>query len=166
MQQLQRLTRRPLTVLPALFLAALLFAPPVLAQPASLTYGEDYTLSEEVHSVVTVKVAANRVEHYLAGLSTGWTRGRELAMEMGMLKDYKIYVSELENSGDFNVMLVQIYENAAQRSMLEDPDRMAAFRERMEAIQSEAESFEQSEGYSQIREINGDYLMREVEMED
>lgn len=145
-------------------LLTVLSAPQALAQPASLTYGEDYTFPDEVHHVVTVKVASNRVEHYLAGLSTGWTRGRELAKEMGMLKDYKIYVSELENSGDFNVMLVQIYENAAQRSMLEDPERMAAFRERMEAIQSKAESFEQSEGYTQIREINGDYLMREVEL--
>ena len=96
-------------------LLTILSAPQALAQPASLTYGEDYTFPDEVHHMVTVKVASNRVEHYLAGLSTGWTRGRELAKEMGMLKDYKIYVSELENSGDFNVMLVQIYENAAQR---------------------------------------------------
>lgn len=145
-------------------LLTILSAPQALAQPASLDYGEDYTLSNEVHNVVTVKVAANRVEHYLAGLSTGWTRGREIAKEMGMLKDYKIYVSELENSGDFNVMLVHIYENAAQRNMLDNPERMAAFRERMEAVQSRAQTFEQTEGYTQIREINGDYLMREVEL--
>lgn len=155
--------RNPLLVT---LLAALAFAPQVLAQPASLTYGEDYTVSNEVHSISTVKVEANRVDHYLAGLSRGWIPGNELSIEMGMLKDYKIYVSELENSGHFNVMLVRVFENAAQRSMLQDPDRMAAFRERMEAILSEAESFQITEGYTQIREINGEYLMREVVMED
>ena len=42
------------------------------AQVPSLTYGEDYTYSDQVHDVTTVQVAPNRVGHYLAGLERRW----------------------------------------------------------------------------------------------
>jgi hypothetical protein len=145
-------------------LLTILAAPQALAQPASLTYGEDFTFSDEVHNVMTVKVAPNRVNQYLAGLQRGWVPGAEVGMEMGLMKDYKIYVSELPNGGGFNVMLVSIFENAAQRNRLDDPDTVAEYDRRVEARISEQESFELTEGYTQIREIVGDYLMREVEL--
>ena len=147
-------------------LLTVLAASQALAQPTSLTYGEDYTFTGEVHNVVTVKVSPNRVNHYLAGLSRSWTAGNEIAMEMGLMKDYKIYVSELPNGGGFNVMLVTIFEDAAQRSQFDDPERALEFERRVEARLSEAESFQITEGYAQIREINGDYLMREVVFND
>lgn len=145
-------------------LLTILSAPQALAQPASLDYGEDFTLAGEVHSVVTVKVAPNRINHYLAGLQRGWVSGAEIGIEMGLMKDYKIYISELPNGGDFNVMLVTIYENAAQRNRLDDPATSAEYDRKVEARISEQESFEITEGYTQIREIVGDYLMREVEL--
>ncbi|MDX1530534.1 MAG: hypothetical protein R3362_03325 [Rhodothermales bacterium] len=146
-------------------LSTSLLAPQVVAQPASLTYGEDYTYTGEVHEVTTVQVAPNRVDHYLAGLAESWVSGNEVAIEMGLMKDYKIYVSELANSGDFNVMLVSIYESAAQRHRFEDPDTYAEFEGRVEERLSEEESFEITEGYTRIRDIVGQYLMREVELE-
>ena len=147
-------------------LAAFAFAPQALAQPASLTYGEDYTVSDEVHSIATVKVAPNRLENYLAGLSTSWIPAMEIGVEMGLMDDYKIYTSELQSGGHFNVLLVQIFENPAQRSLLDDPARAMAYQDRVEQRLSEAEAFVITEGYTQIREINGEYLMREVMMQD
>ena len=52
-----------------ILLATLVLAPVASAQMQSLTYGEDYTLSDEVQAVTTVRVSPNRVDHYLAGLS-------------------------------------------------------------------------------------------------
>ena len=146
-------------------LVLLAFAPQAMAQPPSMTYGEDYTFNGEVHNISTVKVAPNRIGHYLAGLSRSWVTANEIAMEMGLMHDYKIYVSELPNGGDFNVMLVTTFENPAQRTLLDDPTRAAEFDRRVEERLSESETFEITEGYTQIRSIVGDYLMREVQME-
>lgn len=146
-------------------IALLALAVPAEAQPPSMTYGEDYTFDGEVHNISTVKVAPNRIGHYLAGLSRSWVMANEVAMEMGLMEDYGIYVSELPNGGDFNVMLVTTFENAAQRSLLDDADRAAEFNRRVEERLSESETFEITEGYTQIRSIVGDYLMREVQME-
>lgn len=154
---------KPLSLFAMLALLAL--APQAFAQPPSMTYGEDYTFNGEVHNISTVQVAPNRIGHYLAGLSRSWVTANEVAMEMGLMHDYKIYVSELPNGGDFNVMLVTTFENSAQRTLLDDPARAAEFNQRVEARLSESETFQITEGYTQIRSIVGDYLMREVQME-
>lgn len=146
-------------------LVTVVFAPRLAAQPASLTYGEDYTYTGEVQDVTTVQVAPNRVDHYLAGLARSWVPANEIAIEMGLMTGYNIYVSELANSGDFNVVLVTRYENAAQRNRFEDPDTFAEFDSRVEEALSEQESFEITEGYTDIRDIVGQYLMREVQLQ-
>lgn len=148
------------------FVATPLLAAQLAAQqPPSLTYGEDYVFTGEVHDVTTVQVAPNRVAFYLAGLERSWVPANEIAMEMGLMSGYTIYVSELANSGDFNVILVVTYENSAQRAKAEDPATNAEFERRVEERLSEAESFQITEGYTQIREITGEYLMREVELQ-
>lgn len=135
------------------------------AQPASLDYGEDFTFDDEVHHIATVKVAPNRIEHYLAGLQQTWAVGQQIAVDMGVQHDYTIYVSEMENGGDFNVMLVSIYEDHAQRIRANDPATATAIREAMEARMSESQLFQTTEFYTGIREIVGDYLVREVDFE-
>ena len=80
------------------------------------------------------------------------------------MQQYNIYVSELPNSGDFNVLLVTTYENAAQRRLAEDPETSAEFQRRVEEKLSEAETFEITEGYTRIRDIVGQYLVRAVQL--
>jgi len=145
-------------------LVGLVFAPGLSAQPASLTYGEDYTVSPEIHSVTMIKVAPNRIDHYLAGIERSWVRAMEIGREMGLNKGHVIYVSELPSSGDFNVVLLVMFENAAQREKLNDPQVAAAFDRKVEETMSEQESFEVTEGYTQIRDIVGEYMMREVKL--
>lgn len=152
------------SLLTAVLLILPLAVAPVSAQPASLDYGEDYTWNDEIHQITTVQVAPNRIDHYLAGIERSWVRANEIAMEMDLLHDYRIYVSELPNGGDFNMLLVSVFENAEQRARNQDPDMVADFVARVEASLSEDESFEITEGYTQIREIVGEYMMRQIEL--
>jgi hypothetical protein len=143
-------------------LVGLVFASGASAQMASLTYGEDYTVSQEVHSVTTIKVAPNRIDHYLAGLEQTWVPSLQISEEMGLSKGHAIYVSELPSSGDFNIVLVVVFENAAQREKGNDPALAAELERRVEEKLSEEKGFELTEGYAQIREIVGEHLLREI----
>jgi hypothetical protein len=148
-----------------ILLLALVIAPAASAQMQSLTYGEDYTLSDEVQSVTTVSVSANRVEHYLAGLKKTWVPAMKIGQEMGLNTGHAIYVSELPLSGDFNVALVVRFENMAQREKGNDPEIAAEFQSKVEEMISDDETFKMTEGYVKIREITGEYLMRAVKMD-
>ena len=92
---------------------------------ADLEQWKDYTLSETVSNVTTVKVDSNRVETYLEGLRTTWAPTSAIAKELGQIVSYNIYVSELPNSGQFNVILVTTSENAA--ALQPSKDRYDAF---------------------------------------
>lgn len=145
-------------------LTMFMFALTLAAQPAALNYGEDYTTSDQVTAFTTVKVAPNRIDHYLAGLKRSWVPAAEIAKEMGLSKSYAIYVSELAESGDFNVVLMTTFENAAQREKGSDLKTAAEFRKRVEQKMSQQQSFEVTEGYTKIRDIVGEYLLREVKI--
>ena len=149
------------TILGAL-LVVLAFAAAASAQMQSLTYGEDYTTSEEIQSVTTVRVTPNRIDHYLAGLKQTWVPAMKIGQEMGLNAGHAIYVSELPLSGQFNVALVVRFENMAQREKSNDPETAAEFQRRVEEKISEDQTFSITEGYVKIRDITGEYLMRSV----
>jgi hypothetical protein len=149
-----------------LAILVLMSAGGLLGQMDSLTFGEDYTLSAEVSEVTTVKVAPNRIDHYLAGLARSWVPAVMIGQEMGLNAGHAIYVSELPNSGDFNVVLVTRFESLAQREKSNDPKVAKALQEKVEAKLSEDDSFRITEGYTQIREIAAVTLMREVTLKE
>jgi len=118
----------------------------------------DYDISEGLSNVTTVKVDSNMIDAYLEGLSKSWVVGNERAKELGQIEDYAIYVSELPNSGQFNVVLVINYANSADlQPNKEDYDEF------MEGWSDDDEqlSDEQVQMYPNIRKITGEYLMRE-----
>ena len=94
----------------AAFAAAALFAAPAAAQ---LEPYRDYTVSDSVASVTTVKVDANRIDDYLEGIRATWVASNEAARQLGQLESYSVFVSDLPNSGDFNVVLVVRFANTA-----------------------------------------------------
>ena len=119
----------------------------------------DYDISEGVSNVTTVKVDSNMIDAYLEGLSKSWVVGNERAKELGQIESYSIFVSELPNSGHFNVVLVTNYASSADlQPNKEDYD---AFMEGW-SDDNEALSDEQVEMYPSIRKITGEYLMREI----
>ena len=126
---------------------------------ADLEPWTDYDISEGVSNVTTVKVDSNRIDTYLEGLSKTWAPSNEVAMELGQIESYSIYVSELPNGGDFNVILVV---NMKDASALQPPkERYEAF---MKAWGEENQAMNEKivPTYPGIRTIVGEYLVREV----
>ena len=74
---------------------------------------KDYDLGTEIMTVTTVKVDPNMGDVYLAGLQNSWVKAVKIQKELGYIKDWKIYGSDLPNSGDFNMLLVVTFNNSA-----------------------------------------------------
>ena len=126
---------------------------------ADLEPWTDYDLSEGVSNVTTVKVDSNRIDTYLEGLSKTWAPANEVAIQLGQIESYSIYVSELPNGGDFNVVLVVNMKDAsALQPTKERYDAfMKAWGEKNQAVNDEIVPT-----YPGIRTIVGEYLIREV----
>ena len=128
---------------------------------ADLEPWTDYEVSPGVSNVTTIKVDSNMIDKYLEGLRDSWVPANKVAMELGQIKDYGIYVSELPNGGDFNVVLIVQYASSADMQ----PDK-AEYEAFMKAWGKENQ--EKSDKivvtYPDIRTITGEYLFREVTM--
>ena len=128
---------------------------------ADLEPWTDYEVSPGVSNVTTIKVDSNMIDKYLEGLRDSWVPANKVAMELGQIKDYGIYVSQLPNGGDFNVLLVVRFESSGDMQ----PDR-AEYEAFMKAWGKENQ--EKSDKivvtYPDIRTITGEYLFREVTM--
>ncbi|HSM30036.1 MAG TPA: hypothetical protein VK854_04995 [Woeseiaceae bacterium] len=128
---------------------------------ADLEPWTDYEVSEGVSNVTTVKVDSNMIDKYLEGLRDTWVPANEVAKELGQIEDYGIYVSQLPNGGDFNVILVVEFESAADLQ----PDK-AQYEAFMKAWgeENQKKSDKIVLTYPGIRTITGQYLFREVTM--
>ncbi|NND46698.1 MAG: hypothetical protein HKN55_03460 [Woeseiaceae bacterium] len=120
---------------------------------------KDYELSEGVTNVTTVKVDSNMIENYLEGLSQSWASANEIAKELGHIEGYWIHVSQLPNSGDFNVVLGIDFKNSA--AMQPDKAKYDAFMKKW-GEKNQERSDELVKMYPDIREIVGEYNMRAV----
>jgi hypothetical protein len=126
---------------------------------ADLEQWKDYDVSTSISNVTTVKVDSNMIDKYLEGLRTTWAPTNDIAKELGQIEGYSIYVSEMPNSGDFNVILVVDMKSAAD--LQPNKDRYDAFMKKWsEASQKESEKVVMT--YPDIRTITGEYLIREV----
>ncbi len=141
----------------AIALAALLLVSP--SAWSQLKPFHDYDMSTEITHVTTVKVNANMIDDYLEGIRKTWAAAAETRKTLGQLKDYSILVSELPNSGDFNVVLVENFENSAQAEP--SKDRYDAFMEAW-GEDTQAKSREITKNYPAMREISGEYNLRRI----
>src|SRR5579864_8199371 len=78
---------------------------------ADLEPWKDYTISDAVWSVTTIKVHPNMGDAYLEGLKKTWVESSEIAKKLGQIEEYHIYRSELAESGHFNMLLVVKFKN-------------------------------------------------------
>ena len=124
---------------------------------------QDYTLSDSVINVTTVRVNQGSADDYLEGLAQTWVAANEVAKELGHIESYSIYASDLPRSGDFNMILVVRFADTAA---------LAPSRERYDAfMQAWGESRRErtqeiAKDYPSMREITGEYNMREVTLLD
>ena len=141
------------------FFAGILLAGSASIAVADLDPWSDYDISETVSNVTTVKVDSNMIDKYLEGLSKTWVTGNKVAMELGQIEGYSIYVSELPNSGSFNVVLVTDFKDAS--SLQPSKDNYDAFMKKW-SDENQAITDEIVPTYPDIRTITGEYLMREI----
>ena len=126
---------------------------------ADLEAWTDYDISTGVSNVTTVKVDSNMIDKYLEGLSKTWAPSNDIAISLGQIESYSIFVSELPNGGDFNVVLVTNFTDASQLQPAKENFEafMKAWGEENQAVSDAIVPT-----YPNIRTINGQYLMREI----
>jgi len=134
------------------FLAAAAFA--------DLEPWQDYDVSESVYLVTAVKVDANMDDAYLEGIKQTWAASNEVAKGLGQIKDYRIFRSDLPQSGDFNLLLVIEFANTAD--LAPNKERYDAFIEAWGQANADASTDYAQTNYPGIRTITGDYMMREI----
>ena len=138
---------------------AVLLAGSMSIASADLEPWKDYDIGEGVSNVTMVKVDSNRIDTYLEGLSKTWAPANEVAKELGQIESYSIYVSQLPNGGDFNVILVVRMKDAS--AMQPSKDRYEAFMKAW-GEENQAVNDEIVPTYPGIRTIVGEYLIREI----
>jgi hypothetical protein len=141
-----------------IYLLTLLISLNVVAQDR-LEMFKDYDLSKEVLSVTTVKVDPNMEDVYLAGLTKSWIKAVKIQKDLGHIKDWNIWASELPQSGDFNLVLTVTFENSQDL----DPNK-AKYDKFMKIWGEENQKISQetSAKYPEVRELTGEYRLRKI----
>lgn len=134
-----------------------------LASPAfaQLEVYKDYTISDSVWEISTVKVDSNMGDYYLEGLKSTWVKSNELAKSLGHVEDYTILSSVMPDSGDFNLVLSVRFASMADYA----PSKVKydAFMAGWGKANADA-SRETVKSYPELREITGQYLMQELKI--
>jgi hypothetical protein len=132
------------------------FAQSALAQ---LEPFKDYDISDELWNITFIKVHPNMGDDYLEGLKETWVASNKVAKELGQIEDFAIYRSQLESSGDVNLFLVTKFANSDQL----EPNK-AEYDKFMKAWgeANEERTREIVKDYPGMREITGEYLVREI----
>ena len=140
-------------------IALSLLLAPTLAM-ADLEPWKDYTESDAVWSVTTIRVNANMDDAYLEGLTKTWVKTNEIAKKLGQLEEYHIYRSDLPQSGDFNLLLVVRFKST--QDLAPNKERYDAFMKEFGKQQSDEATQYAQKNYPAMREITGQYLFREI----
>ena len=127
---------------------------------ADLEPWKDYEESQAVWSVTTVKVHSNMGDAYLEGLRETWIPGNKISQQLGQIEEWHIYRSDLPNSGDFNLMLVVKFANTEK--LAPNKAEYEKFMAKFTKEQADRTTEYAQKNYPGMREITGDYLMREI----
>ena len=140
-------------------LGLLMFTTPASAQ---LQPWEDYEASDSVWIITHVDLDPGTFNIYLEGLKSTWIAANEVAKELGQIKDYGIYANQFGGADEFDLLLVV---------EMESTDDIAPNRERYEEF---LEAYGQAnidkgnetvlELYNKIRRIQGNYLLRKIDV--
>ena len=126
---------------------------------AQLEPWKDYDISKELWNVTMVKVHPNMSDDYLEGLKETWVASNKVAKELGQIEDFHIFQSQVGASGDANLILVVKFSDSSQL----EPNK-AEYDRFMKAWgeANEQRTREITKNYPAMREITGEYLLREI----
>jgi hypothetical protein len=128
---------------------------------AQLDPWTDYDVSKELWNITLIKVHPNMDDDYLEGIKETWVASNEVSKELGQIESYHIFRSELPQSGDVNLFLVVKFADSSQ--LEPNKERYDAFMKAWgEARQQK--NREITKNYPGMRDITGEYLVREITM--
>lgn len=145
------------------FAATLLLASVVsIAAPAvaQLQVWEDYEVSDAAWSVTMVKLDPGTQDIYLEGLKSTWVAANEVAKSLGHVEDYSIYANQAVAEGAFDLLLVMKFPSTEMIGP--SRERYNKFMEAWGKENQEASNEKVLELYNEIREIQGEYMTREI----
>jgi len=137
--------------------ACALFAAPIAY--AQLEIFSDYDVSDSIWELTTVKVEPTQIDYYLEGIQSTWAEANDIAKELGHIEDYMILGSQMNASGDFNLILAIKYADTSD--LAPSKARYDAFMKKW-GERREEQSRETAKTYPAQREITGQYMMREI----
>ncbi|NBD95227.1 MAG: hypothetical protein GVY11_01970 [Gammaproteobacteria bacterium] len=134
----------------------------LIAVPASaqLEAWEDYEVSDAAWSVTMIKLDPGTQDIYLEGLKSTWVAANEVAKSLGHVEDYAIYANQAVAQGAFDLLLVIKFPSTEM--MAPSRERYNAFMEAWGQENMDASNEKVLELYNEIREIQGEYLLREI----
>ncbi len=130
---------------------------------ADLEPWKDYSLSDAVWSVTTIKVMPNLGDAYLEGLKKTWVESNLIAKKLGQIDDFHIYRSDLPDSGSFNLLLVVKFKN--NEMLAPNKARYEAFMKEWGEERKKKTTDTAQHEYPKLRDITGEYYMREVTLQ-
>lgn len=140
-------------------LLAVCIAAPATAQ---LKVWEDYEVSDAVWSLTMVKLDPGTQDIYLEGLKSTWVAANEVAKSLGHVEYYAIHANQAVAPGAFDLLLVIKFPSTEM--MAPNRERYNKFMETWGKENQEASNEKVLELYNEIREIQGEYLTREIEL--
>jgi hypothetical protein len=127
---------------------------------ADLEPWKDYSMSESVWTVTTIKVHSNMGDAYLEGLKKTWITSNEVAKKLGQIEEYHLYRSDFPDSGTFNLLLVVKFKN--NEALAPTKARYEAFMKEFGAERNKKTTDIAQHEYPAMRDITGNYAMREI----
>lgn len=127
---------------------------------AQLKVWEDYEISDAAWSVTMVKLDPGTQGIYLEGLKSTWVAANEVAKSLGHVEDYAIYTNQAVAHGAFDLMLVIKFPST--EALAPNRERYDEFMEAWGNENVDASNETVLELYNKIREIQGEYLIREI----
>ncbi len=130
-----------------------------LSAQAELEIYKDYDLSSEIVSMTTVRIDPNMQDVYLEGLRDTWVKAVNIEKKLGHIQDWKIYASELPQSGEFNLVLMVMFKNSAD--LEPNQKKYNAFMQKW-GEENQKKSRKIVKTYPDVRELTGEYRLREL----
>jgi hypothetical protein len=127
---------------------------------AQLKVWEDYEVSDAVWSLTMVKLDPGTQDIYLEGLKSTWVAANEVAKSLGHVEYYAIHANQAVAPGAFDLLLVIKYPST--EVLGPSRERYNAFMEAWGNENMDATNETVRELYNNIREIQGEYMTREI----
>ena len=114
-----------------------------------------------VWNVAFIRMKPGMETAYLNYLAGPWKANQEAAKKEGLILSYKVISTEGHTTGDWNVMLMTEYKDLA--TMEANEDKGDALAQKM--VGNDEKQMQGYKDRSEIREVMGDRLAREIVLE-